>query len=171
MRKILCIIIAIILLTTMTYAHEIVKPTNTIAIDINQEGKDIVITALSYLGYKYRYGGNGPYYFDCSGLVQYIMKQSGYEVGRTASAQSQNGEIIKRKDLLPGDIVLFKNTYIIGYSHSGIYIGDNQFIHAANSREGVIISSLNEHYYNIRFSHGIRVWVQYKIFITPFFLK
>lgn len=168
MRKILSIIIIIILLTTTTYAYE---PINIIIIDVNQEGENIAATALNYLGYNYSYGAKGPNYFDCSGLVQYVMKQCGYEVGRTASAQKQNGKEIDRKNLLPGDIVLFKDTYTSGYSHSGIYIGNNEFIHAANYQEGVIISSLDEHYYDIRFSCGIRVWVQYRIFITSFFLK
>lgn len=167
MRKILSIIIIIILLMTTTYAYEVIEPID----DINQEGENIAATALNYLGCNYSYGAKGPNYFDCSGLVQYVMEQCGYEVGRTASAQKQNGKEIDRKNLLPGDIVLFRDTYTSSYSHSGIYIGNNKFIHAANYQDGVIISSLNEHYYDIRFSCGVRVWVQYKIFITSIFLK
>lgn len=58
----------------------------------------------------------------------------------------------------PGDIVLFERTYrALGCTHAGIYLGDNLFIHAANSRKGVIISSLLENYYYIRFVCGRRI--------------
>ena len=61
-------------------------------------------------------------------------------------------------DLCPGDIVLFERTYrASGCTHAGIYLGDNLFIHAANPREGVIISSLSENYYSTRFVCGRRI--------------
>lgn len=172
LSRILSIILIVMLLTNTIYAYEAIQPVvEEVTIIDNSEGEKIAQEAITYLGYKYAYGGNGPYYFDCSGFVQYIMKQCKYKVGRTVLAQKEDGEKISKKNLLPGDIVLFKNTYTSGYSHSGIYIGDNKFIHAANSRQGVIISSLNENYYKTRFACGVRIWVQNEILITPIFLE
>lgn len=128
-------------------------------IKIPTEGDKIAAYSLQFLGCRYTYGGNGPKSFDCSGFTRYIMKQFSYNIGRTCSAQYHNGSYVSRNNLLPGDIVLFERTYASsGLTHAGLYIGNDQFIHAANSRKGVIISSLFENYYAIRFVCGRRVW-------------
>ena len=122
-------------------------------------GQEIVDYAMNYLGYSYARGGNGPTYFDCSGFTQYIYKQFGYTISRTCNGQNKEGKYISLNDLLPGDIVLFERTYYAsGCTHAGIYIGNNLFIHAANRRKGVIISSLDETYYASRFVCGRRIW-------------
>ena len=128
-------------------------------IEIPTKGDKIANYSLQFLGCSYVYGGNGPKAFDCSGFTRYIMKQFGYTIGRTCSAQYYNGSYVSRNNLLPGDIVLFERTYASsGLTHAGLYIGNDQFIHAANSRTGVIISSLLENYYSSRFVCGRRVW-------------
>lgn len=107
----------------------------------------IVETAARYLGTPYKYGGNSPGGFDCSGFVQYILNNCGYSVPRTASAQKQMGQSIGRDELLPGDLVFFA-CWSSGVDHVGIYTGDNKFIHSSSPRSGgVIYSSLNESFY------------------------
>lgn len=123
-------------------------------------GQRIATYAQKFLGYKYVYGGNSPSTgFDCSGLTSYVAKQFGYSIGRTANAQLSAGTYVSRSDLKPGDIVLFERTYTSSEraTHAGIYIGDGKFVHAANSRKGVIISSLDETYYSTRFICGRRL--------------
>lgn len=123
-------------------------------------GDRVVAYAMQFKGYRYVYGGNSPSGFDCSGLVYYVYKQLGYNVGRTSTAQYQNGyPHVSRGNLQPGDIVLFERTYTASCpaTHSGIYIGNGQFIHAANSRLGVIVTSIDTDYYRSRFLCGVRI--------------
>ncbi len=124
------------------------KPTQTSSNTNNENsssskttGADIVAYAKQYLGCKYVSGGTSPKSgFDCSGFTQYVYKHFGYSISRTSSAQRSNGTAVKKSNLKPGDIVCFSG-------HVGIYIGENQFIHAANPRKGVIITSLSNSYY------------------------
>ena len=103
-------------------------------------GADIVAYAKKFLGCRYVYGTAGPKTFDCSGLTSYVYKHFGYSLNRTSGGQRSNGKEVNKSDLQPGDILCFTG-------HVGIYIGGNKFIHAANPRKGVIISSLSESYY------------------------
>jgi len=123
-------------------------------------GDRVASYALQFKGYRYVYGGTSPSGFDCSGLVYYVYKQFGYNVGRTSTAQLRNGyPHISRGNLKPGDIILFERTYTASCpaTHSGIYIGNGQFIHAANSRIGVVVTSLDTAYYSSRFLCGVRI--------------
>ena len=88
-----------------------------------------------------------------------MYRQLGYNVGRTSADQLYAGTQISRSNLKVGDIVLFERTYTTSAraTHSGIYIGNGNFIHAANSRLGVIITNLDSEYYASRFLCGIRV--------------
>lgn len=122
-------------------------------------GQQVVDLAMQYLGYKYVSGGAKPSTgFDCSGLCYYVYNQFGYNIGRTSSQQLKTGTYVSWADLQPGDVVLFERTYTSSEpaTHSGIYIGNGQFIHAANSRKGVIITYLSEEYYASRFICGRR---------------
>ena len=117
-------------------------------------GDKIVATAKQYLGVPYVWGGTSPAGFDCSGLVQYVFASHGIQLPRTTKEQWTVGRSISRSDLKVGDLVFFANTYTSGISHIGIYVGDNQFLHASSS-QGVIISSLSNtywasHYYGCR---------------------
>ena len=108
-------------------------------------GQRIATYALNYLGCPYSYGGSSPSGFDCSGFAQYIYRQFGISINRTATAQLANGYSVPYSELRPGDLVFF------GYGnsafHVGIYIGNNQFIHAENYGTGVCITSLSDAYY------------------------
>lgn len=120
-------------------------------------GEKIVAEAKKYLGVRYAYGGMTPAGFDCSGFVYYVYRQCGYSVARTATAQSYMGAKVDRSDLQPGDIVIFYNGYRSAIGHAGIYVGNNQFIHASSGGGKVMISSLSESYYNTRFYSARRV--------------
>lgn len=123
-------------------------------------GDDIVAYAKKYLGYKYVYGEESPSKgFDCSGLVWYVYKHFGYNVSRSSSALANDGKTISKKsDLQPGDILIFLayNDYS-RVGHVGIYIGNNEFIHANDEKTGVIITSLDYGKYPERFVSGRRI--------------
>lgn len=103
-------------------------------------GAKVVEYAKKYLGHKYVYGTAGPDTFDCSGFTSYVYKHFGYSLSRTSGGQRSNGKEVKKANLKAGDIVCFSG-------HVGIYIGGNNFIHAANPKKGIIITSLSNSYY------------------------
>lgn len=113
-------------------------------------GKQIVDYAKQYLGVIYKWGGDSPKGFDCSGFTKYIYKLFGVNLEHSASSQFNSGEVISKADLEPGDLVFF-TTYKKGPSHVGIYIGANQFIHASSGNKKVIITSLDSSYYLKRY--------------------
>lgn len=121
------------------------------------KGQEIADYALQFLGYRYVYGGSSPSGFDCSGFTSYIYKQFGYSLYRSASDQLKNGVAVSRGELQPGDLVLFRKNTSKPASHVGLYIGNNQFIHASTSKVGVIISRMSDAYYTTGFVGGRRI--------------
>ena len=119
-------------------------------------GQQLVAEAKNYLNVPYVWGGTTPKGFDCSGFTQYVYKQLGYSIKRTAAQQLTCGTEVTGS-LQPGDLVFFTNTYATtaAASHVGIYMGDNLFIHAANG--GVKITSLNHEYYAPRYIGARRI--------------
>ncbi len=105
--------------------------------------------ALSLRGSPYRYGANGPDAFDCSGLVQYAYGQAGATVPRTTRAQYDAVNRRYLDQLEPGDLVFFR-TGGIKVSHVGIYVGDDEFVHAPKSGSNVHVSSLDLEYWRSR---------------------
>ena len=109
---------------------------------------------MGYLGTPYVYGGESPKGFDCSGFTRYVYKQFGYDLPHSATSQWFNsGTYVERADLQPGDLVLFcdpSRSNGKACSHVGVYIGDNEFVHASSGSSGkyVRISSLTEGYYS-----------------------
>ena len=110
-------------------------------------GQQIANYALQFEGYKYVYGEESPSKgFDCSGLTYYVYGQFGYKLERRASLQCKNnGRFISRSELQPGDLVFFSTNGSYA-THVGIYIGNNQYIHASTAKTGVKISTLNEYF-------------------------
>ncbi|MBU8905933.1 C40 family peptidase [Desertibacillus haloalkaliphilus] len=106
---------------------------------------EIIANAKKQIGVPYQFGGSSPSGFDCSGFIYYVFDQSGIQLPRTASDQYNAGTSVSKSELKKGDLVFFE-TYKPGPSHSGIYVGDNKFIHASSSR-GITISSVNDPYY------------------------
>lgn len=115
--------------------------------------QNVVNTALGKVGCRYVYGSHGPNRFDCSGLVYWVYKQYGYDLQPGARNQwSTLDKSVKKADLLPGDLVFFSdNGRASGIFHVGMYIGDGQFVHAANSQKGVIVTDLDEAWYANRY--------------------
>ena len=122
------------------------------------QGQAIADFALQFVRYAYVYGGSSPSGFDCSGSTSYVYKQFGYSINRTASAQLDNGYAVSMSELQPGDLVMFKKgSTSKRATHVGLYIGNNQFVHASTSSVGVIISSMSEAYYTTGFVGGRRL--------------
>lgn len=109
-------------------------------------GNAIIDTAKKYMGVPYVWGGDQPSGWDCSGFTQYVMKENGITLPRTAAEQYATGTPVEKNALQPGDLVFF-TTYKAGASHVGFYMGNNQFIHASSVAKQVTISSLDEQYY------------------------
>lgn len=116
-------------------------------------GEEVAEFALNYVGCRYVRGGQGPNKFDCSGFVYYVYKNFGYSLKPGARNQwDLLGERVSRSDLLPGDLVFFSNNgRASGIFHVGIYIGNGQFVHAANSRKGVIVTDMDDDWYSRRY--------------------
>ena len=104
----------------------------------------LALEAMSLVGIHYRRGGNTPENgLDCSGLVRYVFREAhGTELPRTSFEISKMGETVEKQDLQPGDLVFF-NTLRRAFSHVGIYLGDNKFIHAPSSGGAVRIESMD----------------------------
>jgi hypothetical protein len=118
---------------------------------VPRQRRDIVTTAQKFLGKVYIWGGTTPRGFDCSGLSYFVYKLNGIELPRISWLQFDNGfgQRIKRSELKQGDLVFFQ-TYRRGASHVGIYIGNNQFIHAS-PQYGVTTSNLDDPYFRRRY--------------------
>ncbi len=104
-----------------------------------------VRVAQRYLGTPYVWGGENARGFDCSGFIMRVMRDLGYSaLPHSAAEQFRYGMPVAKEALKAGDIVFFANTYKPGVSHVGIYLGRGRFIHAANSQDGTIVSSLDQ---------------------------
>ena len=122
-------------------------------------GNEIVEFAKQYLGLPYVSGGKSPSTgFDCSGFTQYVYGNFGYSIGASAATQNSAGSDVAMQDLKPGDLILFYDEGKTKIGHTGIYIGDGNFIHAANADRGVVTDNLNTStYYNSRFVNAKRL--------------
>ena len=103
---------------------------------------------LKLLGSPYVWGGSDPRGFDCSGFVWYVARQASKSVSRGMLGEYNGGSHPPKEELKAGDLVFFQNTFSPGLSHNGIYIGNNQFVHAADEAAGVTVSSLNSPYWS-----------------------
>lgn len=120
---------------------------------------DVVSTALEYVGWDYVSGGSSPETgFDCSGFTKYIYGLYGIELNRVSGDQAYNGTPVEREDLQPGDLLLFSYYGSENIGHSGIYIGDGQMVHAANSSRGVTIDTIESGYYNNNYVTARRLY-------------
>jgi cell wall-associated NlpC family hydrolase len=114
--------------------------------------------ALEYLGIRYKRGGSTPETgFDCSGFVRYVYNESlGLILPRNAKAMSQEGDRVEKAELQPGDLVFF-NTMRRTFSHVGIYLGNNLFIHAPRTGAKVRIEDMSDRYWSRRYNGARRV--------------
>jgi cell wall-associated NlpC family hydrolase len=132
--------------------------TTTLNSPWQEKTQEVLINALSLTGIKYKYGGNSPDTgFDCSGFVRYVFSQAAnLTLPPTARAISQIGNAVKKDELQPGDLVFF-NTLKSAFSHVGIYIGDNKFIHAPSSGKVVRVENMQTGYWAKRFNGAQRL--------------
>ncbi|KAA3651529.1 MAG: glycoside hydrolase [Proteobacteria bacterium] len=119
---------------------------------------ELIVQGLSFLDTPYRFGGTSrDTGIDCSALVQLVFQRAlGLDLPRTTQELAEIGERLKRPQLKAGDLVFF-NTRRRAYSHVGIYLGGDRFLHAPSSGGKVRIESLNTRYWNKRFNGGRRV--------------
>ncbi|MHB0938265.1 MAG: NlpC/P60 family protein [Armatimonadota bacterium] len=110
-----------------------------------KRGEQIATVARSYYGSPYRRGGTSSRGMDCSGLVVRALATQGIRAPHNGAMLFKMGTPVKYKDLQPGD-VLFFTTRGLPIGHVGIWVGNNKFIHAANSRRGVIVSEVAGYY-------------------------
>ncbi len=119
---------------------------------------DVVVGALNMLGVRYRWGGNSPDAgLDCSGFVRYVFQDTlGLSLPRRAEDMSQVGEKVRMSELKPGDLVFF-NTMRRTFSHVGIYIGDNKFVHSPSTGSTIRVDDLDSSYWEKRFTGARRI--------------
>lgn len=138
--------------------HDDAAPPKSRLQGFTSRASQLALGAMSMIGIRYKYGGNAPEQgLDCSGLVRYVFKEVlGKELPRTAVEISRVGEKVDRAELQPGDLV-FYNTLRRGFSHVGIYLGDNKFVHAPSSGGQVRIESMDVSYWKKRFNGARRI--------------
>ena len=158
MFKSCCVIGLICILAGCTSAKPVPhKPAKPIPINIKAEGagRDVVMYALGLLDVAYQFGGSNPEAgLDCSGLVQLVYKNAlGVSLPRTAADIAAAARPVSKAQLQAGDLVFFK-TSERSFSHVGIYLGGEQFIHAPSSRGKVRVESMNNSYFAPRFEGG-----------------
>jgi cell wall-associated NlpC family hydrolase len=123
-----------------------------------EKAQEVLMSAFSLTGIKYKYGGKSPETgFDCSGFVSYVFRNAAnLTLPATARAISQIGKTVRKDELQPGDLVFF-NTLKSAFSHVGIYVGDNKFIHAPRTGAAVRVESMQNSYWSSRFNGGQRL--------------
>jgi cell wall-associated NlpC family hydrolase len=137
-----------------TLVHRVVdQAANSVASVQEMLGK-----ALDLIGIRYRRGGSSPETgFDCSGFVNHVFREGlGLYLPHNAKQIAKEGEAVSRNDLQPGDLVFF-NTMRRAFSHVGIYLGDNKFVHAPRTGGVVRIEDMNESYWKKRFNGARRI--------------
>jgi len=119
---------------------------------------DVVVGALNMIGVRYRWGGNTPDSgLDCSGFVRYVFQDTlGMALPLRAEEMSSVGEKVRVSDLKPGDLVFF-NTMRRTFSHVGIYIGDNKFVHSPSTGSTIRVDDLDDRYWEKRFTGARRI--------------
>jgi cell wall-associated NlpC family hydrolase len=118
----------------------------------------LIADALDLVGIRYRRGGNDAETgFDCSGFVGYVFRERlGLELPRTSRDISRAGEPVEKSELAPGDLVFF-NTMRRAFSHVGIYLGDNRFVHSPRSGYAVRVEDMRDRYWTKRYNGARRI--------------
>lgn len=134
------------------------KSTQSFLSGVASKAGTVVVGALNMIGVRYQWGGNSPDSgLDCSGFVRYVFRDTlGMTLPRRAEEMSQMGEKVKLTDLKPGDLVFF-NTMRRTFSHVGIYIGDNKFVHSPSTGSKIRVDELDDSYWEKHFTGARRV--------------
>ena len=127
---------------------------------VHDRAADMAVAAMNFVGVRYRRGGTSAETgFDCSGFTQHVFEMSvGLVLPRRADEQAVAPGLVavKREDLKPGDLVFF-NTLKRTFSHVGIYIGDNRFIHSPRTGQQVRTEDMSFAYWAKRFTGARRI--------------
>lgn len=122
-----------------------------------KSGAAVVATAKTQIGRPYKYGGASPKTgFDCSGLIAWSYKQHGINVPRQTKDQVVYGKAVKKSQLRPGDIVVFRISSRSGY-HTGLYSGKGKFVHSPSSGKKIREDSITTDYWKRRYVSARRV--------------
>jgi cell wall-associated NlpC family hydrolase len=130
--------------------------------DFGQKARDtaaeITSTALGLVGVDYKFGGNHPDQgLDCSGFVRYVFQHAtGISLPRSSKEQAKVGQTIDKAQLQPGDLVFF-NTRRFQFSHVGVYLGDNKFIHSPSRGGSVEVVDFENRYWQKAFNGARRI--------------
>jgi len=156
MKPVLILITLLLLSACGTTRHDTAMQTTP---QYDQEKMNsLAIYAMSLSDTPYQYGGtsrkNG---FDCSGFVQFVFKNSaGLQLPRTSAEMSRVGIPLEADQLRPGDLVFF-NTSRSSYSHVGIFIGENRFVHSPKTGKAISIASMDNDYWRNRYDGARRI--------------
>jgi cell wall-associated NlpC family hydrolase len=153
--------IAVALLVGTAFADEPATPSAEIQADASRDAggiQKLISDALGLVGIRYRRGGiDAETGFDCSGFVGYLFRERlGLDLPRTSRDISRAGEPVEKTELEPGDLVFF-NTMRRAFSHVGIYLGNNQFVHSPRSGYAVRVEDMRDRYWAKRYNGARRV--------------
>jgi cell wall-associated NlpC family hydrolase len=125
---------------------------------VSSTASELVVNAMGFLGVPYKRGGNSADTgFDCSGFVKAMYEQTiGLVLPRRSAEQAAATVPIDKSELQPGDLVFF-NTLKSAFSHVGIYVGDNKFIHSPRTGSVVRVEDMRVNYWSSRFDGARRV--------------
>ena len=145
-------------LETFLSKHNVVSQIQQAGDSMLASASELVGNAMGFLGVRYRYGGTTPETgFDCSGFVRATFEKTlGRILPRRAAEQAAATQTIAKEELKPGDLVFF-NTLRRQFSHVGIYVGDDLFLHAPSSGGAVQIASMKARYWAQRFNGARRI--------------
>lgn len=135
----------------MTFASTV----STVVVD---KTETLINNAMQLIGVRYRWGGNTPQSgLDCSGFVRYVFNDTfGFLLPRKSAQMSKVGLEVGKEELRPGDLVFF-NTMRHAFSHVGIYVGDNKFIHAPSRGKTIRVDDMNKVYWIKRYNGARRI--------------
>jgi cell wall-associated NlpC family hydrolase len=125
---------------------------------VRDTASDLVLSAMNFLGVPYRRGGVSDDGFDCSGFTRHVFELSiGLVLPRRADEQAKDSGLlaVRREELKPGDLVFF-NTMRRTFSHVGIYVGEDKFIHAPRPGGEVRVDDMRQSYWAQRFTGARR---------------
>ena len=131
---------------------------NTVTTSVVDGTESLINNAMQLIGVRYRWGGNTPQSgLDCSGFVRYVFNDTfGFLLPRKSAQMSKVGLEIAKEELRPGDLVFF-NTMRHAFSHVGIYVGDNKFIHAPSRGKSIRVDDMTKTYWDKRYNGARRL--------------
>jgi cell wall-associated NlpC family hydrolase len=131
---------------------------STVSSAVVDKTETLINNAMQLIGVRYRWGGNTPQSgLDCSGFVRYVFNDTfGFLLPRKSAQMSKVGLEIGKEELRPGDLVFF-NTMRHAFSHVGIYVGDNKFIHAPSKGKAIRVDDMTKVYWVKRYNGARRV--------------